>query len=793
MPKRGSSGWRRLSWSLCLLGASACHSAGPAHGRAGASADSRRTDGSGLAAAATASAAASALGSAGPATAAAAASPLATHLTSPATPSPRLRVHYALAHHPERAELRRGTTRVLDLGQASDAQYTLGGWLAPAMERRTLDGASAELSKSGQLQLSVPLDAAVAHTLWLRARSFAPGVLQAKLAGHALPARSLSGMGWQSVSWRLSRGFVANGDNWLELEFQLPRRVAGALALDLLEARPAGSAEDSQPLQPMAAQHAQLTTEQLQVHAGTRVGYALQLPAGASLRGSVSAQRAGRLRVSAARDGSAPLLLASLPVGPGARSFDIDLSSLGGELARIDLEAEQTELVLDSPCVVTIDDGSEQRSSFRPARNAVVVLVDTLRPDRLTAYNPRTRVATPALGRWLPETAVMLDARAQENWTKPSVATLFTSLFPWQHQVYTDDAVLPQAAQTMAERLRASGFHTGAFVANGYVSEKFGFAQGFDDFRNYLHEGRPNVAQYVAADVLAWLDARPKGQPFFLYVHTVDPHVPYKPPPHFLSMYDPLPYDGPINFHGNHNLLEKIKAGTQPVSDRDREHLVALYDAEVSYHDAYLGVILDGLRARGLAHDTLVILTSDHGEEFWEHGSVGHGHTVYDELLHVPLIVHLPTAGSDGHAVHGDVGLVDVMPTLLEALGQTAPASLTGRSFLPLLLGEQPDAPRYTVSGFMQGWRTLTVGRFKLVAHGVSRTRLYDLARDPGEHVDLAADRPIAVRYARALLGLALDAQSPNSPAALPTETAPLDAATVAQLHALGYATASVH
>jgi arylsulfatase A-like enzyme len=206
---------------------------------------------------------------------------------------------------------------------------------------------------------------------------------------------------------------------------------------------------------------------------------------------------------------------------------------------------------------------------------------------------------------------------------------------------------------------------------------------------------------------------------------------------------------------------------------------------------------MKGLEKRGLADETMVVITSDHGEEFWDHGSVGHGHSVYDELLHIPMIVRLPGVTEGKPRIPAAVGLVDVMPTILDALGQEIPEELSGRSFLPELRGETATAPRSAVAGFMTGWRTLAVGKLKLIQRTLHRPRLYDVSRDPGETQDLAESRPIAVRYARGLLGLSLaDATSsggaPRTRRARPkkqhtSEKTDIDEKTRKQLEALGY------
>jgi len=299
------------------------------------------------------------------------------------------------------------------------------------------------------------------------------------------------------------------------------------------------------------------------------------------------------------------------------------------------------------------------------------------------------------------------------------------------------------------------------------------------------------------------LDKRPKDKPFFLYMHTIDPHVPYRPPQSFLEMYDPDPYAGPVDFRKTNELLEKIKIGSMKLNARDKVHLEALYDGEISYHDVHFAATLRALKERGLEDETAIVVTADHGEEFWDHGSVGHGHSVYDELLHVPMIVRIPGLTEGKQRLPDSVSLIDVMPTLLDAAGQEKPEHLVGESFLRELQGHGSSAPRATVSGFMKSWRTLAVGSIKLIQRAPENMWLYDVADDPGETRDLAKERPIALRYARGLLGVTLvesqtgkrhTARDVKKPAGdvkkqreHKEENTEIDPETEAQLRALGY------
>ncbi len=708
----------------------------------------------------------------------------------PEAEAERFRVHFDLGRHLARAELREGRALVMDHGVPGGAKYTLGGWQTRTGSHHDFDGTSALVVPGVIGKVIVPVDGPGAHVLSLRARAFRDGrttvyVGEETVAHATLPTDGSFGV----VTVELDEAKLPPGESFLQLRVAAigpaPGVGTAGLALDWVRVAPAGTpVREEAPAAPSALAAEIDRSPALRIPSGLTLGWTLEVPEAARLRGVVR-RDGGALEVVAVRDAGERRRLARVAAGA---PVDVDLSGLSGEVVRLDLTAEGGEATVLHPAVVVPEVRPPAGAPPR-AHNVLVYLIDTLRADKLRAYDAGTRVRTPGLDRWVSGATVFERAQTQENWTKPSVATLLSGLLPWEHTATTGEAVVPGSVRLLSEHLRELGFHTGAFVANGYVSDKFGFQQGFRTFRNYIREGRRTQAEFVAADVLEWLDDRPEDEPFFLYVHTIDPHVPYMPPAELLAEYDPEPYDGPVDFGRDRTLLEKIKVGSIPLGARDRRRLEALYDGEITYHDTHLAAILDGLERRGLADDTVVVITADHGEEFFDHDSVGHGHSVWQELLHVPLIVRVPGLTEGDARVPDAVGLVDVMPTVLDALGREAPEDLSGRSLLGLLRGEAESAPPVAVSGFMNGWRTVLVGRHKLVHRTAQHVSVYDLGADPDERRDLVADRPIRTRWLRGLLGLALAGElGPRARrAAHAAERTEIDAETEAQLRALGY------
>jgi arylsulfatase len=330
-----------------------------------------------------------------------------------------------------------------------------------------------------------------------------------------------------------------------------------------------------------------------------------------------------------------------------------------------------------------------------PARapNVVLICLDTVRADHLGTYGYR-RATTPTLDALAARSLVFADASATAGWTKPSVPSFLTGTYPSQHGVYEGSAhaeegavtdLLPEEALTLAEVFRASGYRTAAFVHNAQLRAGNGFEQGFERYEEANLDARE-----IRWRSLDWLDRRPedpRGAPFFLYLHFLDAHWPYPAPEEWITRFAPAETTARFRGRESKALYRAINDGEHLMTDEDRAALIALYDGALAYLDAELGHFLAGLALRGLADDTIVCIVADHGEEFGEHGKVGHGHGLWEPLLRVPWILHVPGSAPERRAA--PVSLIDLFPTLLAAAGLAAPAGHEGVNRLA-----EPDAAR---------------------------------------------------------------------------------------------------
>ena len=314
-----------------------------------------------------------------------------------------------------------------------------------------------------------------------------------------------------------------------------------------------------------------------------------------------------------------------------------------------------------------------------PAAPPVVLFViDTLRADRVGAYGYERRT-TPRLDALAAEGVVFEQAYAPAPWTLPSVVSLMTSTFPCEHGVVVDGQQLNPARATLAERLRDAGWSTGSLHANAYAGRASGLERGFGHSELLPH------ADGEAVD--AWLDSIPGG-PFFLYLHNVEPHDAYVASTDMVARFGAVtPGDrSRINrLLRSYRQLTRVDfdAGRAPgTTDNSAEQrsimtqirslsgkLGILYDADVRLADVRLGSVVDALQARGMWDEVLFIVTSDHGEEFSEHGGFQHDQSVYEELIRVPLVIRFPGGEFGGTRVAGAASLVDVLPTLASRCG----------------------------------------------------------------------------------------------------------------------------
>jgi arylsulfatase A-like enzyme len=390
----------------------------------------------------------------------------------------------------------------------------------------------------------------------------------------------------------------------------------------------------------------------------------------------------------------------------------------------------------------------EDRLSDDP--NVFVVVLDTLRYDRVGPQGEAPSL-TPSLDRFAKGALVYRRAYAQSSWTKTSVASLLTGVYPYRHGVYEElieNGRLPKAADTLAERLRARGYMTFAASMNPHVSEQAGFGQGFAEFAQVGRwQGNDNSRATDAA--IRYLHRVPRHRPQLVYVHYLDPHGPWPARRRCGRALARLGVKtanrdvlsgSPYKLSGEHLVTGLGVSGTLPtplpLSAGERRYLETLYDCEVSVADRAFGELTAYLARHGWLKNALVVVTADHGEEFWEHGMLRHGYQVYDETVHVPLIVKPPSGmkivarAETGLALH-----VDIPATIYAILGMgEKEGALDGESLLARAGAPSPDGPgrAFGVTRFRKQHRTYLIeNEWKVINDFKSnRCELYNLRED---------------------------------------------------------------
>lgn len=394
--------------------------------------------------------------------------------------------------------------------------------------------------------------------------------------------------------------------------------------------------------------------------------------------------------------------------------------------------------------------------------NVVLVSLDTLRPDHLGLYGYH-RDTSPHLERLARDGVVFDTVVSNGGRTLPVHMSMMTSLPPSVHNVLSmNERALEPERTTLAEQLREAGLQTIAYTDGGWMSRKFGFDQGFDEFHDSGGGFEANLPE-----AMEWLDSHADA-PFFMFLHSYDVHSRPAPRPgtEFGQRTSELPYSCPgwddhyfPEYAGNFDGCDDGRCATdllkwyderlhtdpsfdlgESLDEQDLRYIVSLYDGCINYVDAQVGSLVDKLRQSGMYDETLIVVTSDHGEEFLDHGRLLHLNGHYEEMVRVPLVVKFPGGRWAGRRVtEGLIATTDIMPTILEELDVPIHSDAMGESFLPLVA--EGRRSRTGVHFF----NSLRTDRWKLLRHQ-GEEYLFDLASDPDEKVDLSGEHPGRVR-----------------------------------------------
>ncbi len=645
---------------------------------------------------------------------------------------------YSLVANRLSAHLTRGGGLFIPAGSAGFVKYLrFRKDKLPWDIRKELDGKKVATIDGATGRIDIPVtaeQAAGSPTLYMRVHNPAARRMSVRINSDRKKEVGVElAAGWSTVSAVIPEGALRPGENEVLL-FTSKGAPMTAAWFQLGGAAPAEGA-DADP----SFYDADSASLLLPEHGG--LSYYVTVPAKGRLTGNLSSADC-TVRVRATPDeGNA---IEGKLVGKGAA---VDLAALSGAPVRLDLVAEGCEQarLADAALVVPGEAPAFDRAAQKARPKYVVLwIMDALRADRVRSFTPSARPESPTYDELAKSSSLFLSTYEQGNESKAGHAAIWVSQYPVRHHYFGEAKKLGDDWTKLDEVIKKAGMYASGVSANGYIIGRRGFGTKWDAFRNHIHEGGGLLAEDVLQKGIESIDG--KTDPWFLYLGSIDTHVSWRAKEPWISQYDPKPYSGRFKTICSGADVGKIAAGKIKVTPRDIEHVRAIYDSNVTYQDQQLGILIDKLKEWGIADQTMLILTGDHGDEQWEAGGrVGHGGSLRETLVHVPLVFHYPPLFPTTK-VAAAAESVDILPTIADVLGVDPDPEWQGRSLLPLAHGVGAGYPGMSMSSLYENAHVVRIGSWKLRAAGTAEPSVYDLARDPGEQDDVVGKFPIAQR-----------------------------------------------
>jgi arylsulfatase A-like enzyme len=440
--------------------------------------------------------------------------------------------------------------------------------------------------------------------------------------------------------------------------------------------------------------------------------------------------------------------------------------------------------------------------------NIVLISLDTVRPDYLGCFG-YPKDTSPNIDRFAEDAVLFLNAYSTASWTLPAHISLMTSLNCLHHQVYYPYEKMDAENFTFSEILRGRDFYTAAFTGGGFLSSTYGFAKGFDEYqelRSHNKEAiRSDEAEYLARQSVDFI-TKNKGKRFFLFLHTYQPHDPYNNPSPTGKKF--LPDDPKWREVSLVDLFKKTGRFNHSFSDKEKRNIAALYEGEIGYTDeVYVKPVIARLKQLKIYDKTMIILLSDHGEEFYDHEAYLHDHSLYEEAIKIPLIIKFPYSRNKGKKIKNIVRITDVLPTILEEANIAADIyKFDGESLLPIIKGIEKKNRNFLCDLALRGLKapkiiTMNRGNFKFIlnekvaspyvkkvveAFADFKIELYDLEKDPRETVNLAKQKlyhKMCVDFLKEIQAIYKDARRKSEK----KNKVIMDKSLIEKLKALGY------
>jgi arylsulfatase A-like enzyme len=420
----------------------------------------------------------------------------------------------------------------------------------------------------------------------------------------------------------------------------------------------------------------------------------------------------------------------------------VDLGELAGKAVRLQIVADGCPTVeLANAALVVPGEAATPPVRGEPPKYVVLFIMDSLRADRVKPFNREARPDVPTWDKLAETSAVFLQNYVQGNESRVSHASIWSSLYPIKHKMIGEKDKLATSWTTIDEVAKSAGKYVAGVSANGYIRPTRGFGTAWDQYINHIEKKLELHAQGILDKGLSYVDG--KQQPWFLYLGTIDTHVSWRAKEPWISRYNPG-YGGRFAETFGGADAGAAAGGRLTLTDAEIKHVRALYDSNVSYQDDILNKLIEKLKAWGIWDQTMLVISADHGDEQWEDGRVGHGASTRDMLIHVPLLVHYPPLVGAGKFTEG-TEVVDIVPTVADALGVAVDPEWQGESLIPLTHGVNRGYARMSFNSMYEDQHAGRIGPWKARVSGGAKLRVFDLAADPDEKTDLAGKPQAAV------------------------------------------------
>lgn len=654
----------------------------------------------------------------------------------PATPPAKAaargpeRAVYSLVDNRLSAHLTRGGGLLVPAGSAGFAKYIRFGNLMKGgkkgWELRQTEGTVKVARMTGKsASVFVPLSAAEAGRNMVRMRVFSKGdgAISLKVNENKdLNAKLVTG--WSTLEVAVPAGQLKEGENSISF-FAKPSEAAVAWIQIGGSVAPAedGSVAFYDPAQ-----------KALQLPKDSTLTYYVAIPDKAKLTGDLSDGSCQIGVLATAEDGSTA---EGKLVGTGSA---VDLGALAGKAVRLDLDGVGCAKSALSNAALVVPGAVPVAKRGAPPKYVVYVVMDSLRADRVRPFNPKARPEAPNFEKLAESSTLFMQNYVQGNESQVSHAAMWTSMYLAKHKAIEMRDILPDKFVTIDEVAKKSGKFTAGASANGYIRPKRGYGSSWDKYANHIEASLGLKGADVMEKGLGFVTPK-KDQPWFLYLGLIDTHVTWRAKQPWMDKYDGG-YKG--RFTSEYGDDGPNGSNGKDLTDREKEHVRALYDSNVSYQDELLGQLVAKLEAWGIWDQTMLIVTADHGDEQWEDGRVGHGGSSRETLVHVPLLIHYPAMFPSAKITEGTEG-IDIVPTLADALGVATDPEWQGQSLIGLANGGG-GYPLMSFSSRYELGHAARVGHWKAHLMATGSPKIFDLAKDKGEKSDLWGKSAIGTR-----------------------------------------------